>query len=75
MSETTQTTLDWRYLPELPPEPAQRKDTRHYLVASDNGDVHRGWYRGNGEWAFWGGGEVYAWAIWPDAPPAKGRPQ
>ena len=65
---TTHTTIDWHYLPELPPEPLW---TERYLVASDVA-VHEGWYEGSGRWAGGpGGGKVRAWATWPEAPPMK----
>ena len=67
MSETMQTTIDWHYLPELPPEPETQGDIEHYLTAVDGG-ISEGWYEGNGEWTFWGGGDAFAWAEWPGAP-------
>jgi hypothetical protein len=71
MSEpTTQPTIDWRYLPELPPEPEKGWYKVRYLVASD-GAVHEGWYEGNSKWSFWSSGEVYAWAAWPVPPGRK----
>ena len=80
MSEKTHPTLDWRYLPELPPEPSDYPYS-HYLMATAHG-VYGGRYRGKGKW-MWDNfrdsdqsrDEVYAWAVWPDAPQVKGKPQ
>ena len=76
MSETVKATIEWRYLPELPPEP-RRNDIKHYLVTND-GAVREGWYEGNGEWwTSWtllrrcSVSNVKAWAEWPEAPPVK----
>ena len=65
MSE--QPTIDWHYLPELPPEPEQLSDIENYLVADSDG-VHATWYKGNSEWLFRNSDEVYAWGVFPDAP-------
>ena len=81
MSETVKATIEWRYLPELPPEPEEGYD--EYLVAARmycGDEVKETCTR-----SWWGGGDInwiingleplgiYAWAAWPEAPPVKAQ--
>ena len=81
MSETMKTTIDWRYLPELPPEPDGYAD--RYLVSFQEVSERRlvefveiGWYEGKERWTNMEDDDlvgIYAWAAWPEAPPVKAQ--
>jgi hypothetical protein len=71
--------IDWQYLPALPPEPEDEISALDYLVATNDTEtgesgVAWAWYAGDGQWINADGyykDDVYAWAPWLSPPPAQ----
>lgn len=71
IEQTTHAMIEWRYLPDLP----EREGS--FLVAIRGGNkliAMDGRYTGDESWTNihgWRLLEVYAWAVWPEAPPVR----